>query len=388
MNESKYYECKVAVCTPKMTDHIMARSQKTSFNLQSMPVAKYGSAYIHQKPEHRATLNYIHSERTNLNQSWHKEYQANGHPKTLRNYLADTKKIVKAKTGRAMQKRAEEKVIGEAVAVIDDETSMDDLKKLGKAMEDRFGWTCVQIHIHKDEGYLGKRADDMKHREGKYNLHAHMFFITTNLATGKSWKMQVGDGSAMQDITAKALNLTRGERKGSKKSKAIETLNVVEYKQVLAEQALKQIEKEKESISTDLRRSEERASKLEEQLSQLNMAIRDAGAKLYAKQMALEDEKERKTLSDLLQTMREVADTIANYLAREVGDLWCRYKEQWDRWYKGRNVTELDKIGVWFGRAVTDRQLGETYTADRSAGNLLVNGISVPEMERRQRQRQ
>ena len=84
--------------------------------------------------------------------------------------------------------------------------------------------------------------------------------------------------------------------------------------------------------------------------------------------------------------MGEVADTIANYLTRQVGDLWRRYKAQWDRWYKGRIVTDLDKIGVWFGRSVTDNRLGETYTADRSVGNLLVNGVSVPDLERQQRQ--
>lgn len=350
----------------------MARPQKTSFNVHFVAPEKYGAAYQHQKLDHRAKLNYIHSDRSHLNESWHREYQANGRPKTLRNYLADVKKVVKEKTTKSMQKKAEPKVIGEAVVVIDDKTTMADLQKLGKEMEERFGWTCVQIHIHRDEGYLGERSEEMKHREGKYNLHAHMFFVTTNLHTGKSWKMQVGDGSAMQDITAQTLNLTRGERKGLGKKK--ERLQALEYRE-------KQIEK-------SIAQKTEQSRKLDKQLSQLNKAIRDAGAKLYAQQMALEEEKERKTLSDLLQTMREVADTIANYLTREVGDLWCRYKEQWDRWYKGHVVTELDKIGVWCGRSVTDRQLGETYTADRSAGNLLVNGISVPEMERRQRQRQ
>ena len=208
----------------------MARNQKTSFNICSVSVAKYGSAYTHQKPEHRATLNYIHSERTEMNESWHKEYQSNGHPKTLRNYLADTKKVVKAKTGRAMQKKAEDNVIGEAVVVIDEQTTMEDLQKLGKAMEQRYGWTCVQIHIHRDEGYLGERTEEMKHREGKYNLHAHMFFITTDLKTGKSWKRQRGEGSVMQDITAQTLDLTRGVKKSEQTKEVKETLNVIEYK--------------------------------------------------------------------------------------------------------------------------------------------------------------
>ena len=87
-----------------------------------------------------------------------------------------------------------------------------------------------------------------------------MFFVTTNLATGKSWKMQVGDGSAMQDITAKALDLTRGERKGSKKSKAIDTLNVVEYKQV---QALKSIDELKTEERQTLANLEDARLKLD-----------------------------------------------------------------------------------------------------------------------------
>lgn len=213
-----------------------ARPQKTSFNLQFVPVAKYGSAYQHQKPEHRAKLNYVHSERTHLNERWDRGCQKNGHPYTLKNYLNAAKKIVKAKTGRSMQKRAEDKVIGEAVVVIDDMTTMDDLRKLARAMEKRFGWSTLQIHIHRDEGYLGERPNELKHREGRYNLHAHIFFLTTSVETGKSWKMKIGDGSAMQDITAEVLNLTRGEKKGLGKKK--ERLQALEYREKQIEEGI------------------------------------------------------------------------------------------------------------------------------------------------------
>lgn len=235
----------------------MARPQKTSFNVATVPVAKFGSAYTHQKPEHRAKLGYIHSDRSHLNESWHKEYQANGHPKTLRNYLADTKKVVKEKTGRAMQKRAEDNVISEAVVVIDEQTTMEDLQKLGKEMEKRFGWSCVQIHIHRDEGYLGERVEEMKHREGKYNLHAHMFFITTNLSNGKSWKRKKFDGSEMQDITAKALNLTRGTRKSERKEQVKETLNVIEFKEAQAQANIEAKRQEKETIGKEIEQAKE-----------------------------------------------------------------------------------------------------------------------------------
>lgn len=206
---------------------------------------------MHQKPEHRMTLGYIHHERTVMNESWHKECQANGVPKTLRNYLNDTKRIVKEKTGRAMQKKAEDNVIAEAVVVIDEKTTMADLQELGKEMGERFGWTCVQIHIHRDEGYLRERVEQMKHREGKYNLHAHMFFITTNLSTGKSWKRKIGDGSEMQDITAKALNLSRGIRKSDRAEQVKETQNVMQFKEIQAQEQIKQAEEKLEKLEKE-----------------------------------------------------------------------------------------------------------------------------------------
>lgn len=310
----------------------MAREQKTSFNICSVSVAKYGSAYQHQKPEHRATLNYIHSDRTQLNESWHKEYQANGHPKTLKNYLSDTKKIVKEKTGRAMQKKAEDNVIGEAVVVIDEQTTMQDLQKLGKAMEQRYGWTCVQIHIHRDEGYLGERTEDMKHREGKYNLHAHMFFVTTNLATGKSWKRQRGEGSVMQDITAQTLDLTRGVRKSERTEEVKETLNVVEYKEDQARKNLEKIKQEKETIGEEVEqakaeleqvktakeiRKEEAEKALEGVVGAVTGALQGVGRKA---------DEARKTLKEHAERLEEIEE--GKYIIERANELKTQNKPQ------------------------------------------------------------
>lgn len=353
----------------------MARNQKTSFNICSVSVAKYGSAYQHQKPEHRATLNYIHSERTAMNESWHREYQANGHPKTLRNYLADTKKIVKAKTGRAMQAKAEDNVIGEAVVVIDEQTTMEDLQKLGKAMEQRYGWTCVQIHIHRDEGYLGERTEDMKHREGKYNLHAHMFFITTNLATGKSWKRQRGEGSVMQDITAQTLDLTRGVKKSEQAVAPKETLHVLEYKAMQEEIRLETLKDKIAQEEEQREQAQAKAKQVEQEASKEILADKEnkkwGGFATDYKKAFEASERRRERLS---------AQLIEEDTLREEYGLKGAFKSFWEdckRWWSGVALEAIQSFAslVWHNGGV--RHDDYTYTADKENGRLLIDGQTI-----------
>lgn len=354
--------------TRKKNADIMARNQKTSFNICSVKTSKYGSAYTHQKPEHRATLNYIHSDRTQLNESWHKEYQANGHPKTLRNYLADTKRIVKEKTGRAMQKKAEDNVIGEAVVVIDEQTTMEDLQKLGKAMEQRYGWTCVQIHIHRDEGYLGERTEEMKHREGKYNLHAHMFFVTTNLATGKSWKRQRGEGSVMQDITAQTLDLTRGVKKSEQKTAVKETLNVIEYKAMQEEirlQTLKEKTAQEEQAQAKAKEVEQKASKQIIAENQRKILGTD-----WKKAFQSSEERRERLSAQLIENDR---------LMTEYG-LKGALKSFWEdckRWWSGVALEAIQAFAnlVWYKGETSDGNY--TYKADKKNGRLLIDGQTI-----------
>lgn len=352
----------------------MARNQKTSFNICSVSVAKYGSAYTHQKPEHRATLNYIHSDRTEMNESWHKEYQANGHPKTLRNYLADTKKVVKAKTGRAMQKKAEDNVIGEAVVVIDEQTTMEDLQKLGKAMEQRYGWTCVQIHIHRDEGYLGERTEEMKHREGKYNLHAHMFFITTDLKTGKSWKRQRGEGSVMQDITAQTLDLSRGVKKSEQKKAPKETLNVIEYKAMQEEIRLRTLKEEREQEE----QARAKAKEVEEEASEQILADKEnkkwgGFATDYKKAFKVSEERRERLSAQLIENDRQMTE----YGLKGAFKSFFRECKEWFRDFRG-SIGDLALL-IWTSpRGVMHKDV--RCTADRERGKLLLDGQTIEQV--------
>ena len=359
--------------TRKKNADVMARNQKTSFNVCSVKTSKYGSAYTHQKPEHRATLNYIHGERTQLNESWHKEYHSNGHPKTLRNYLADTKRIVKEKTGRAMQKKAEDNVIAEAVVVIDEQTTMEDLQKLGQAMEQRYGWTCVQIHIHRDEGYLGERAQEMKHREGKYNLHAHMFFVTTNLATGKSWKRQRGEGSVMQDITAQTLDLSRGVKKSEQTKEVKETLNVIQYKAMQEEIRLQTL-KEKTAQEEEQREQAQAKAKEVEQVASKQIIAENKmlwGATTDWKKAFEASERRRERITAL----RIEEDSLREELGlKSAFKSFFRECKEWFRDFRG-SIGDLAML-IWTSpRGVMHKDV--RCTADRERGKLLLDGQTI-----------
>ena len=308
-----------------------------------------------------------------MNESWHKEYQSNGHPKTLRNYLADTKRIVKEKTGRAMQKKAEDNVIGEAVVVIDEQTTMEDLKKLGKAMEQRYGWTCVQIHIHRDEGYLGERTEDMKHREGKYNLHAHMFFITTDLKTGKSWKRQRGEGSVMQDITAQTLDLSRGVKKSEQKKAPKETLNVIEYKAMQEEIRLQTLKEQTAQEEEQRAQAQAKAKEVEQKASKQIIAENKMlwGVTTDWKE-AFEVSEERR---ERITALRIEEDSLREELGlKSAFKSFFRECKEWFRDFRG-SIGDLAML-IWTSpRGVMHKDV--RCTADRERGKLLLDGQTI-----------
>ena len=101
----------------------------------------------HHNPEQRKQLGYVHQNLTAYNERWDREYKANGNPKSITNYFTAIKKNVKEKTGRAIQDKAADLAIQDAVVVIDEQTTMEDLKRFAKRMEVEFGFTCIQINI-------------------------------------------------------------------------------------------------------------------------------------------------------------------------------------------------------------------------------------------------
>jgi hypothetical protein len=160
---------------------------QTSIHFQAVK----GGSEEHNRREKK--LDYVHEDLTPNNEYWEID--------TQENRLEFLKKNAKEKTGRKMQAKATP--IREAVVVISELTTMDDLKNLSQKLQERFGIKIFQIAIHKDEGYI-------KGKDGKLNLHAHLVADWTDHETGKSLKLNRDDMSEMQTITAEVLGMERG----------------------------------------------------------------------------------------------------------------------------------------------------------------------------------
>ena len=187
---------------------------QTSIHFQAVK----GGSEEHNKRTKK--LDYVHHELSSQNDYWESD--------TQEARLAFVTANAKAKTGRKMQAKATP--IREAVVVISQETTMDDLKKLAKRFNDRFGIDVFQIAIHKDEGYR-KGKDGLK-----LNLHAHLVADWTDHQSGKSLKLNRNDMSEMQTICAEILGMERG------KSSEKQHLSAIQYKIAAEEQRAEAIE--------------------------------------------------------------------------------------------------------------------------------------------------
>ena len=159
-------------------------------------------------------LDYVIKELTPNNEHW-------VDPRYEGQTLADIRKEIadryQTHVGQKMQAKAAP--IREAVIVIKPDTTMADLQLLAKQLEKEFGIKCIQLHIHRDEGFSKDNPDP-----SKLNLHAHFVADWTH-ANGTSLRLNPQDTSKMQTIGAECLKMERGS------SSNVKHLNAVQYKE-------------------------------------------------------------------------------------------------------------------------------------------------------------
>ncbi|QWT87427.1 MULTISPECIES: hypothetical protein [Chryseobacterium] len=181
----------------------------------------------------RKTFDYIKKVLTEKNEYW------------IESKISDRLKSIEAyckeKSGRKLQKNA--MPVREAVVVIKENTTMQDLHRLSKRLEEELRIRIFQIAIHKDEGHYDK---DFK--EWKPNYHAHLVADWQDLETGKTLKHQSFHYSKMQDITAECLEMVRGISGSKGRLEAIEfKIQKKENELVLLNNKIAQIKEELKS---------------------------------------------------------------------------------------------------------------------------------------------
>ena len=205
---------------------------KTSINFK---VAKSDSE-IHNF--RKKSFDYIRKDLTHKNEYWMEQ--------KIADRVQKIEAYCKEKSGRKLQKNA--MPIREAVVVIKENTTMQDLQNLSKRLEEELNIRIFQIAIHKDEGHYDKDT-----KEWKPNYHAHLVADWQDLQTGKTLKHQSFHYSKMQDLAAECLEMERGV------AGSLVRLEAVEFKIKKKEEDLKILEKRYNEMQQEMesKKSEE-----------------------------------------------------------------------------------------------------------------------------------
>lgn len=200
----------------------------------------------------------------------------------LKQYDARCRELYTEKTNQKVQEGTH--FLKEAVVVIHEGTTMEELVQLAKKIEEASaievdvkkkvngkmiktgerqvmpGWKPLQIHIHRDEG-------NTDNPEGVFerNWHAHIVFDVQDKETGKSLKLAPRDMVKLQDITAEVLKMKRGERTGRVH------IDSHEYKIKAQIEKIKQLETQNKAILRRVKELEEQKQGLEEIVENLDV---------------------------------------------------------------------------------------------------------------------
>ena len=231
----------------------------------------------------------------------------------LQTHYDNIKRMVKEKTGRAMQEKERErkgkngkiiKVAGcspirEGVLLFKVDTTLNDLRRFCDKCNQRWGITAMQIFMHKDEGHWLSGEPDADDKESfqigdrwfKPNYHAHIVFDWMNHDTGKSCKLNDDDMMEMQTLASEILLMERGQFKTEtgkehlerndyilekQKSELLRIDAVRRYKEFqveLAEQEVQEAEAKTQALRNE-------AQKKEKQSEMLDKAITEKRSKL------------------------------------------------------------------------------------------------------------
>ena len=277
----------------------------------------------------------------------------------LRTHYDNIKRMVKEKTGRAMQEKERErkgkngkiiKVAGcspirEGVLLIRADTTLADVHKFGEECKQRWGITPLQIFLHKDEGHWLSGQPEAEDREsfqidGKWfkpNYHAHIVFDWMNHDTGKSCKLNDEDMTEMQSLASDILLMERGQSKTETGKEHLERNDFIIEKQKAELQRIDAAKRHKEQ-QVELAEQELKQVKSEIRTDKLKSAATDAATAIASGVGSLFGSGK---LKDLKQTNENLRHEIAK---RDKGIDELKAKMQQMQEQHGKQIRNLQGI--------------------------------------------
>lgn len=388
---------------PLLQGFILSRMASTSINIQP---CKIGSSEQHN--ERTKPLDYVRSELSHLNEHWQSD------DKTLSQHLSEVQRAYQQAKGKRMHAKATP--IREGVIVIQQSTTMEDLQRFAKACEERWGIKALQIHTHKDEGY-------MHAKEWTPNLHAHIVWRWTD-EEGVTRKLNRFDMVEMQTLLADTLGMERGVASDKKHLSSLQFKNEAEAKRLAetqnklqeATKDLGEVENIRERIESAVeakikpieaildenttktlfggRKTDYEAVigkiKAQEEAKAI-VKVSEQTAKDIKTQEQIRELEERLRLSqrEAEQVRQDVEQknkdlfTLAHFLRGYLRDGFEEFKEECQGYFqrKFNKVLELSTmVLMWAGKVIRDN-LGNQYTADYEQARLLINGKTIEQHE-------
>lgn len=310
-----------------------------------MEACKTGSSEIHNNREKE--LDYARKDLSHLNESEVLE--------SISDRLAYVKKVYKEATGQKLQDKAAP--IQEVVLVIDESTTMEQVKEFGRLCQEHLGMTPFQYYIHRDEGHY----DNLLEQSGwKPNYHAHIVFDTTcyehkmvkrqkkvngkNVKDddgnqvfievdgyGKTIKFQKQHLSLMQDLAAQATGLERGIPSTKKHLSALQ-FKCVQMLEELKENMAK-VEESKQELA-DIR-GEIRKEKFKAAAADAGTAVLNAISTIFGGNKAKEQAK-------VIETLQNEMKSATDEKNQEIQEIHEQYKSQIHKLES--KIEEQDKI--------------------------------------------
>ncbi|EOH3309863.1 mobilization protein [Campylobacter jejuni] len=226
------------------------------------------------------------------------------------------KDAIEAYTKNTKQKFQAKSYEWSAVVNIKPDTTMNDLENLSKHFQEKYGFQCYQIAIHRDEGHINEQGEKI------INHHAHIEFITLDKRTGKSmFRADLQKPKALRQIQSEVAEILKMERGVDKRKSGAKRIEPRAYA------VLKEKEKREKKQEKLLNKSEYK------QIIE-NFRKEQAG-KGFTKEFF-------KDLSELKKNFQEVNETSLSELLNDILEKHREYIEE----IKKENIAKIDNTNL------------------------------------------